>query len=176
MRQALRCTRMLTFSPLFIGEVSSTRLQVAASADARTLSVPSSSGKSLQRVQRPGGDRIGSSFSPLFIGEVSSTSNRESEVRPIFLSVPSSSGKCLFNAARSRAHSPRAIVLSVPSSSGRSLQRMHRSLPPAASAHTFQSPLHRGCLFDSTAPSASVPAAWHFQSPLHRGVSLQPFR
>ena len=89
------------FSPLFIGEDSSTAIDSPSRADADPLSVPSSSGKTLQRLAFGGpiGALIGfqsplhrgrlfntiigvvhtakaKTFSPLFIGEDSSTADQ----------------------------------------------------------------------------------------------------
>ncbi len=65
----------ISFSPLFIGEGSSTRAANLRAMRARLLSVPSSSGKGLQRPSRlyPTTAAL-TPFSPLFIGEGSSTS------------------------------------------------------------------------------------------------------
>ena len=115
--------RRLPFSPLFIGEVSSTLPGTSRGIDCAMLSVPSSSGNSLQqraqlhRVERafafqsplhrgstlqrqrasPAAARL-LTFSPLFIGEVSSTRLARCIRRMVIalaLSVPSSSGKSL---------------------------------------------------------------------------------
>src|SRR5271157_2391929 len=95
---------MRPFSPLFIGEVSSIVQLVYLD----------------QPYWKP--------FSPLFIGEVSSI------------------------LARTSAASP-PITLSVPSSSGKSLQ-YNRDANALDGVPDFQSPLHRGSLFNCRRPSA----------------------
>src|SRR5579884_2099386 len=61
------------FSPLFIGEITSTREKWPLSRAAVFISVPSSSGKSLQQQCRPFSLSPVKYFSPLFIGEITST-------------------------------------------------------------------------------------------------------
>ena len=94
------------FSPLFIGEASSTSSAVSRSRQLfDPLSVPSSSGKSLQRrpSRRPALRRL-PAFSPLFIGEVSSTyryarrhQSRSPSFSPLFI------GEVLFNGCQRSA-------------------------------------------------------------------------
>ena len=124
----LQCPRSHPFSPLFIGDVSATSAAIeSASTCSRVLSVPSSSGKSLQRARRHiSGTTAVLPFSPLFIGEVSATSCRR---RPLT-----------------------AIALSVPSSSGKSLQR-HRHAPRRALGRTPFSPLFIGEVSATATPS-----------------------
>ena len=166
--RSITCERVLdsTFSPLFIGEDSSTHVQrsddrciftfqsplhrgrlfnaVIAMPAARRfrLSVPSSSGKTLQRMHAGACRTDSQPFSPLFIGEDSST-------------VAGSFDRL----QRQRYH-----CLSVPSSSGKTLQL--RDSHAGLRSCIFQSPLHRGRLFNAATTSADV---MHFQSPLHRG-------
>ncbi len=136
----------------------------------RAISVPSSSGKSLQpsepyvqmvEVEFQSPLHRGSlfnlttssfatsltNFSPLFIGEVSSTDlallsvSAESNFSPLFIGeVSSTSATCEPSCVR--------CSISVPSSSGKSLQP---SAPPLSQTTKtqFQSPLHRGSLFNS---------------------------
>ena|GEM_PF-5515466 len=86
----------VTFSPLFIGEVSGTAFLLIILYRNVHLSVPSSSGKSLELVKTPSMKDSYYAFSPLFIGEVSGTGALETpKSGRIFLSVPSSSGKSL---------------------------------------------------------------------------------
>ncbi len=207
------------FSPLFIGEVSSTAPAVGRSAVGRSfqsplhrgglfnskgevaglnagaISVPSSSGRSLQRNKNSRYNRAAAYFSPLFIGEVSSTravarssSRVDSFQSPLHrgglfnrgprprirysghISVPSSSGRSLqprlgmerqawrgisvpSSSGRSLQRAIPAPVIadgaiSVPSSSGRSLQ-LARLCAGGVSGAVFQSPLHRGGLFNA---------------------------
>jgi len=107
-----------SFSPLFIGALSST----------------------LQGIDP---DAAGLSFSPLFIGALSSTPDGP---------MARSSKFCV----------------SVPSSSGHSLQLL-RLFWPRLSGIAFQSPLHRGTLFNAPVKD-QAPAYDLFQSPLHRGT------
>src|SRR6266704_305876 len=135
------------------------------------LSVPSSSGKSLERFL--GILRLFhiKSFSPLFIGEVSGTARglRRGTRRKSFQS-PLHRGslwnamqivcpKCdavLFQSPLHRgslwnpaaAQAPRCIVcLSVPSSSGKSLEHSWSTTSVTVTS-VFQSPLHRGSLWN----------------------------
>ena len=112
----------------------------------RHLSVPSSSGKSLQLIVVSSGRTILGTFSPLFIGEVSSTRiTRAPSVR------------------RSRTFSPLFIgeVSSTPGCRASSLPSI-----------TFQSPLHRGSLFNDTADGFRVVAVV-LSVPSSSGKSLQ---
>jgi len=61
------------FSPLFIGEVPSTSKFIPFCKVDEAISVPSSSGRSLQLARVAALERAYSHFSPLFIGEVPST-------------------------------------------------------------------------------------------------------
>ena len=184
--------------PSSSGSVSST-ISVSTAAPARLwLSVPSSSGRSLQRRGLPShGVRL-HSFSPLFIGEVSSTGIADEQLHTqASLSVPSSSGMSLrLSPVTSRCHAD--IHLSVPSSSGKSLQRIHSHLKrcllsrlsvPSSSGRSlrhfgqssiaskvlsaFQSPLHRGCLFNGE-PSCHDHCRAELSVPSSSGMSLQP--
>ena len=153
------------FSPLFIGEVSSTcPTQVLVTGFG--LSVPSSSGKSLQPRRLYHLDRRSGLSVPSSSGK--SLQRYAFTVRSLascVLSVPSSSGKSLQPSYSSSAGSE--DFLSVPSSSGKSLQpwstwwRRRRW-------RRFQSPLHRGSLFNTWAPTLSRTRLWSF-SPLFIG-------
>src|SRR5271157_3252551 len=112
-----------SFSPLFIGEVSSTIPRLTIKAVVANLSVPSSLGKSLQHHRCVAFVRICFPFSPLFIGEVSSTIRRSSRATtrgdsfsPLFIGEVSST---LLSSSTAEA----TVTLSVPSSLGKSLQR-----------------------------------------------------
>ncbi len=59
-------------------------------------------------------------------------------------------------------------MLSVPSSSGKGLQRVNPSLPQSI-AFIFQSPLHRGRVFNDCGERLAPFIHLSFQSPLHRG-------
>ncbi len=137
------------------------------------LSVPSSSGKGLQLL-KPALAMAGSmTFSPLFIGEGSSTSY----FLHVFcadesLSVPSSSGKGLQRLTQKRRYVS-SSPLSVPSSSGKGLQ-LCGAPETTVVLEYFQSPLHRGRVFNQGAGYRTA-AASPFQSPLHRGRVFNPF-
>ena len=110
------------FSPLFIGELSSTATKTSACQGGHKVSVPSSSGNSLQQEHYYVFPRFYLRFSPLFIGELSST-------RPVVDLTTHGHGfqsplhrGTLFNAA-GQAVAVLAARVSVPSSSGNSLQR-----------------------------------------------------
>ncbi len=154
------------------------------------ISVPSSSGKSLQHVWMGLGDGQGIYFSPLFIGEITSTT----------ASCCVFSNSCVFQSPLHRGnHFNLFIVLkghppgliSVPSSSGKSLQPNAQCAENRTRAHfsplfigeitstplmdgsdkiwiKFQSPLHRGNHFNATLLNPILPTD-KFQSPLHRG-------
>ena len=133
--------RNSSFSPLFIGEDSSTLWHIFHISTYSFLSVPSSSGKTLQRRLTRTTLEMGDPFSPLFIGEDSSTAGTT-------------------NAGALRS------ALSVPSSSGKTLQRFTLPAPYANSSTFFQSPLHRGRLFNlkrdegcNRRPILSVPSS-----------------
>ncbi len=159
-----------SFSPLFIGEGSSTGGEAGKQRSQHgfqsplhrgrvfnvffievtelqffILSVPSSSGKGLQ----PGCRLLDSACN-------------------LRLSVPSSSGKGLQPHSRLLLSSLR-FLLSVPSSSGKGLQQ-HGQQIGAALVHRTFSPLFIG-EGSSTSPAAflSAVSALIFQSPLHRG-------
>src|SRR5581483_10839172 len=132
------------------------------------LSVPSSSGNTLQRspLARPSSPTL--TFSPLFIGEYSATRiyDEASLVRQISFQSPLHRG-ILCNVA-SREWHRFTQCLSVPSSSGNTLQ-LSSARRPRAPRQTF-SPLFIG-EYSATDESASelnnLPT---FQSPLHRGI------
>src|SRR5579885_3581413 len=133
------------FSPLFIGEITSTRL-VARAHPKPVISVPSSSGKSLQRASQMTGGVQTYNFSPLFIGEITSTSSQhrfQSRLRhfsPLFIGEITSTA----------AHPTRG-----------------------KGKYKFQSPLHRGNHFNATAPGISR-GHWRISVPSSSGKSLQP--
>ena len=112
------------------------------------LSVPSSSGNTLQRRQTWGTTAASSCFqSPLHRG--------------ILFNVCSHPKSCF------------GEFLSVPSSSGNTLQPMC-SVKNIGPLPDFQSPLHRGILFNlMLTPFKQV--KHHFQSPLHRGILFNYF-
>src|SRR5579885_2711978 len=154
------------------------------------ISVPSSSGKSLQPRGRCRLTRGRVDFSPLFIGEITSTT----------ASCCVFSNSCVFQSPLHRGnHFNLFIVLkghppgliSVPSSSGKSLQPNAQCAENRTRAHfsplfigeitstplmdgsdkiwiKFQSPLHRGNHFNATLLNPILPTD-KFQSPLHRG-------
>jgi len=157
------------FSPLFIGELSSTRallrfptllssfqsplhrgtlFNAACSGPHNPrpwVSVPSSSGNSLQR-RRPGSGRSGrAGFSPLFIGELSST----------LLVTSFGYGSLCF--------SPLFIG---------ELSSTALACPARVRRGVFQSPLHRGTLFNPAAVQASLPES-DVSVPSSSGNSLQ---
>src|SRR5579885_3087833 len=116
------------FSPLFIGEITSTRL-VARAHPKPVISISSSSGKSLQRPRILHAGKENINFSPLFIGEITST--------PLLQEFPVAIGEFQsplhrgnhFNRSCSGREGPRKSI-SVPSSSGKSLQRLGKPLQP----------------------------------------------
>src|SRR5581483_7159875 len=68
------------FSPLFIGEYSATRAdRWPTSSSCSSLSVPSSSGNTLQRQRTREKQGTELAFSPLFIGEYSATAQKQAE-------------------------------------------------------------------------------------------------
>jgi len=179
------------FSPLFIGELSSTWLRFEPGARHRRVSVPSSSGNSLQLRAEESHDTRGCVSVPSSSGNSLQLHGQSvNSVQGTNVSVPSSSGNSL------QPHCPRTACrgrcVSVPSSSGNSLQHediMRRvdelegfsplfigelsststCLNMTAVAAAFQSPLHRGTLFNRDGGLWTLPARG-FQSPLHRGT------
>src|SRR5579875_2225089 len=132
---------MENFSPLFIGEITSTP---------------------------PGGLTTPTLlyFSPLFIGEITSTGRLPicALAEGLHISVPSSSGKSL-QPFPGLLNVVRRGIISVPSSSGKSLQR-RGCLAHNLSHFLFQSPLHRGNHFndqlyriDAIGAEISVPSS-----------------
>ncbi len=113
--------RERTFSPLFIGEGSSTRSPLdwlSASRSFSPLFIGEGSSTNGALVPVP----VSSFFqSPLHRGRLFNRKTRQGYIAECVLSVPSSSGKALQPALRSIA-APRCPVLSVPSSSGKALQ------------------------------------------------------
>src|SRR5581483_5440719 len=180
-----------TFSPLFIGEGSSTSVCWAdCSADSSFSPLFIGEGSSTQFIPREG--FTWDTFSPLFIGEGSSTAEVFRQIMkfadsfsPLFIGEGSST--------RSKASTPpTGWHLSVPSSSGkglqRSLQRGHHGASRAFSPlfigegsstratrqnkpglEDFQSPLHRGRVFNDCGERLAPFVHLSFQSPLHRG-------
>ena len=155
------------------------------------ISVPSSSGSSLQPDHQIVGGHCAGDFSPLFIGEFSSTSRRAATGRWTCISVPSSSGSSLQRSVSRRIRGRTAhfspLFIGEFSSTRRPVDaRLH--------ADAFQSPLHRGVLFNAGGQvrrACAVPnfsplfigefsstpgtdpiygSGTGFQSPLHRGV------
>ncbi len=114
------------FSPLFIGEYSATLRLPPHLKSQFSLSVPSSSGNTLQLRVLLFRQREQLPFSPLFIGEYSATnSSQQYKSRLKALSVPSSSGNTLQHLDRLDDELV-DCALSVPSSSGNTLQQDRR--------------------------------------------------
>ena len=155
------------------------------------LSVPSSSGKTLQP-QAPGSywTRCMPFQSPLHRGRLFNRKQSTALATDAFLSVPSSSGKTL-------QHQSESTVLSVPSSSGKTLQPIravtlsrYYAFSPLfigedSSTHVgtstnvrevelFQSPLHRGRLFNSPIAVQSTRYRYLLSVPSSSGKTLQP--
>ena len=156
-----------------------------------TVSVPSSSGNSLQPTAKAHKRIAASRFSPLFIGELSSTfypsapPPDESEFQsPLHrgtlfnagvrmltrcfpaVSVPSSSGNSL--QLTWSVSIPANLPVSVPSSSGNSLQPAGSTAP--ANCIAGFSPLFIGELSSTSRPTTRNTGSSSFQSPLHRGT------
>ena len=87
--------RCFPFSPLFIGEDSSTITRNWARSGRNSLSVPSSSGKTLQRRNEHDAKGQLDFQSPLHRGRLFNQSSQSAARADIELSVPSSSGKTL---------------------------------------------------------------------------------
>ena len=135
-------------NPLFIGEVSST-VPLSPHPEARiSVSIPSSSGKSLQLKRLvTNGHLVLESQSPLHRG---SLFNKREFLRgmlkarclnPLFIGEVSSTHGALDPVEG-------AVWVSIPSSSGKSLQLGSVSYPYCA-GYESQSPLHRGSLFNT---------------------------
>ncbi len=137
------CARSGFQSPLHRGRVFNAHSPFFALGIVRLLSVPSSSGKGLQLIYQP--RRVHQFWR---------------------LSVPSSSGKGLQQSQVSRS-ARRRDGLSVPSSSGKGLQQ--RLLGWGSSAFHSFSPLFIGEGSSTSEMSDEFRAPMNFQSPLHRG-------
>src|SRR5579883_3028370 len=105
------------------------------------ISVPSSSGKSLQRLLWMGQTKYGLNFSPLFIGEITST-----QPCSIRFSQPTNFSPLFIGEITSTLNYFRFVFNHL----------------------VFQSPLHRGNHFNNSS-YPNEPALTIFQSPLHRG-------
>src|SRR5579875_497316 len=116
------------FSPLFIGEITSTTPIQLDALRLLLFQSPLHRGNHFNRISNSTTGRRFPDFSPLFIGEITSTRS---------LRLPRSSGS----------------EISVPSSSGKSLQP-DSALGGNARKVTFQSPLHRGNHFNQIHPSS----------------------
>ena len=113
---------------------------------ANDLSVPSSSGKSTEQLSLHAMRCVGISFSPLLIGEVDGTLRlREAIDHDPDLSVPSSSGK-------STEHPQAALGITV--------------------SYTFQSPPHRGSRRNTPSPAHPV-STWRLSVPSSSGKSTE---
>ncbi len=148
-RPSTRQGRSTTFSPLFIGEGSSTEIALSRCAIAGCLSVPSSSGKGLQLALGGYTKEVREPFSPLFIGEGSSTVNSG------FNGIGSP------HSFQSPLHRGRVF-------NGTWIVGINAALP------AFQSPLHRGRVFNLLGSRAGDELRVGFQSPLHRGRVFNP--
>src|SRR5579885_2635281 len=131
----------------------------------RQISVPSSSGKSLQLGKDGELETVRFNFSPLFIGEITSTSMSLKDGKRLdAISVPSSSGKSL------QPHDCDSYFvlysISVPSSSGKSLQQWASSR--RINTITNFSPLFIGEITSTLYRGSGINAANHF-SPLFIG-------
>src|SRR5581483_9915385 len=154
------------------------------------LSVPSSSGKTLQPRSSRSIAFAGNFQSPLHRGRLFNNPQAQTSSCGLPLSVPSSSGKTLQRESQATSlqaalpFSPlfigedssttfsgrrksKSIRLSVPSSSGKTLQPLTIGILLYILLF-FQSPLHRGRLFNDLRQTR-VGLLDHFQSPLHRG-------
>jgi hypothetical protein len=137
-------------------------------------SVPSSSGNLLNDDVRPVLAAHREAFCPLIIGEFPNVHGREQR-QQVHASVPSSSGKPL-NAGQ-RVHLPRSVRTSVPSSSGKPLNldiadpAIRWALKDMEGQWQYTvllSPHHRGSP-STTEPSAKTHSGTGVLSPHHRG-------
>src|SRR5579883_3348483 len=111
------------------------------------ISVPSSSGKSLQLFLLAGKNEKMSNFSPLFIGEITSTVGKFQLklTNAATFQSPLHRGNH-FNSRKVPAEAHQRSHISVPSSSEKSLQPA--TFVARGAAPQFQSPLHRGNHFN----------------------------
>ena len=155
-------------SPLHRGSLFNSQHFGLTVGDQDLLSVPSSSGKTLQQAKFRGLVAACNSFSPLFIGEGSSTMAHGGWAvfpHPNFQS-PLHRGR-LFNPYMPVSDGYHSHFLSVPSSSGKTLQQHGKLLQTAAQAPF--SPLFIGEGSSTSEPAVVASATRLFQSPLHRG-------
>src|SRR5579883_2918797 len=163
------CVELTNFSPLFIGEITSTWENFPSALGIMQFQSPLHRGNHFNTIaQRVCGTRV--HFSPLFIGEITSTDEEQypfsslEHFSPLFIGEITST-RCATHQTTTilRFQSPlhqgnhfnvrlscspiRNPGISVPSSSGKSLQR--RRWPWRWSYRPpFQSPLHRGNHFN----------------------------
>ncbi len=162
------------FSPLFIGEGSSTREWWPASSSSSSTFSPLFIGEGSSTRSRHLVDRaLGAAFSPLFIGEGSSTfitGDRDLEFG-VKLSVPSSSGKGLQPPPRLEARNEPAPFQS-PLHRGRVFNRLRRIFP-RASPYPF-SPLFIGEGSSTDSPESPSVISNELSVPSSSGKGLQP--
>ena len=116
--------KSLNFSPLFIGEITSTRKAYSRQKRPGSFQSPLHRGNHFNL--RSAALRLAPRryFSPLFIGEITSTLQRHPHPPcSRYISVPSSSGKSL-QRNETLTRMAGAMRISVPSSSGKSLQQI----------------------------------------------------
>jgi len=156
----------LRFSPLFIGELSSTPESLASRGRRTKFQSPLHRGTLFNSARVTHGLLARMFQSPLHRGTLFNGVDLQRTSNDQQVSVPSSSGNSLQPWSQWAGNTP--PIVSVPSSSGKSLQRGATGTWALASFE-FQSPLHRGTLFNAIA-SAVWKARSMFQSPLHRGT------
>src|SRR5579885_2467777 len=136
-----------------------------------TISVPSSSGKSLQRRSRPAASTPATVFqSPLHRGNHFNIGYRSPHSFACHISVPSSSGKSLQHydkpfAVVANGHFSPLFIGEITSTAAHPTRGKGK--------YKFQSPLHRGNHFNATAPGISR-GHWRISVPSSSGKSLQP--
>ncbi len=186
----------LYFSPLFIGELSSTNMMISRGSMPGKISVPSSSGNSLQLLRKDSKEPIQlifqsplhrgtlfnqkrsspwkgcvRHFSPLFIGELSSTQSEKflaGEERTFQSPLHRGTLFNVFFQALTWAHKCDFSPLFIGELSSTTV-----SLGASIWVVEFQSPLHRGTLFNRSTHVRSIRSR-HISVPSSSGNSLQP--
>ncbi len=136
------------FSPLFIGEVSSTPFCIHYDHGGHRFQSPLHRGSLFNPQVLTATDSAVASFqSPLHRGSLFNDNSTADNKRDFFTFSP------LFIGEVSSTHTERIaaqpeLVLSVPSSSGKSLQQ-EECIAAFTASEIFQSPLHRGSLFNA---------------------------
>ncbi len=164
------------FSPLFIGELSSTRNAVAQHRKRGRFQSPLHRGtlfNSSNCAKITSGSRY---FSPLFIGELSSTDHGRAGRRLTWSFQSPLHRGTLFNGSCGGGGGGGSYSHFSPLFIGELSSTCHAERSEASQHLGFQSPLHRGTLFNRHGRGFRGHALNHISVPSSSGNSLQPLR